>query len=148
MARVNVEALLRAPVLLRGIRLGMPVDVIFDRDRRRAVGLEVHCGDESRRFLPWSVVRIAPGTIDVASPLVLIEEPQLAFYAKRGATLRALRRSRVLSHGTRVGTLADLVLDDDGTISDVVTITESGRETVAYGPQVELVPERSVRAAS
>jgi sporulation protein YlmC with PRC-barrel domain len=148
MARVNVEELLRAPVLLRGIRLGQPVDVIFDRERRRAVGLEVHCGDESRRFLPLSVVRIALGTIDVASPFVMIEEPELAFYAKRGATLSALRRANVLVHGRSVGKLADIVLDDDGMIRELVVLTESGRETIAYEPQVELVPERSVRAAS
>lgn len=148
MAGVNVEELLRAPVLLRGIRLGKPVDVIFDSERRRAVGLEVHCGDELRRFLPLSVVRIAPGSIDVMSPLVMIEGSELAFYAKRGSTLSALRRAQVLAHGTLVGTLEDLVLEDDGTIRELVVLTESGRRTVAYGPQVELVPERSVRAAS
>lgn len=148
MARLNVEELLRAPVLLRGIRLGRPIDVIFDRERTRAVGLEVHCGDESRRFLPLSVVRIQDGSIEVASPLVMIEEPELAFYAKRGATLSSLRRARVLAHGTLVGTLEDIVLDEDGAILDLVVRSENGRVTVAYGPRVELVPERSVRAAS
>ena len=148
MARVNVEDLLRTPVLLRGIRLGQPIDVIFDRERTRAVGLEVHCGDESRRFLPLSVVHLGAESIEVASPLVLIEEPELAFYAKRGSTLSALRRAQVLADGTLVGALEDLVLDEDGTIRDVVARTDAGRTTIPYGPRVELVPERSVRAAS
>lgn len=149
MARVRVEELLGAPVLLRGIQLGRAVDVILDRDRRRALGFEIHCGDESRRFLPLPVVRLADARIELASPLVLLEARELAFYARSGSTLSTLRHSGVDVDGKPAGRLEDLVLDPDGTIAEIVVGTTSGLRRMQYGPGVLLVPERrSVRAAS
>ena len=46
MPGVSASELLRLPVRMHGIQLGHAVDVIFDRDRRRALGLEVLCGDD------------------------------------------------------------------------------------------------------
>ena len=149
MARVSVEQLLRAPVLLHGIQLGRPVDVVLDRDRRRALGLEIHCGDEARRFLPITVLRLGEAGIELASPLVLLEGRELTFYAERGSTLSGLRNAAVVDDGERIGTLADVELEPDGTIAEIVVSTESGRRRIAYGPGVVLVPPpRRVRAAS
>ncbi len=43
------------PVRLHGIQLGRPVDLLLDPDTRRAVGLDLLCGDEVHRFLPVAV---------------------------------------------------------------------------------------------
>ena len=149
MARVSAEQLLRAPVLLHGIQLGRPVDVVLDRDRRRALGLEIHCGDESRRFLPITVVRLGDVGIELASPLLMLEGRELAFYTQRGSTLSPLRNAAVVVDGERVGSLADVELEADGTITEIVVSTENGRSRIPYGPRVVLVPPPgSVRAAS
>lgn len=149
MARARVEELLGAPVLLHGIQLGRPVDVVLDKDLRRALGFEVRCGDESRRFLPLSVARRGERGIELASPLVLLESSELAFYTRRGATFSALRNVPVQVGGDRVGTLVDLVLDEDGAVVEVVVTTKTGRRRIAYGPMVVLGPaRRSFRAAS
>ncbi|HZB22401.1 MAG TPA: hypothetical protein VE444_01025 [Gaiellaceae bacterium] len=149
MARVYVEELLRAPVLLHGIQLGRPVDVVLDKDRRRVLGLEIHCGDESRRFLPITVLRLGEAGIELASPLVMLEGRELAFYTQRGSTLSALRNADVEVGGKRVGSLVDVQLDADGTISELVVRTEKGKRHLWYGPRVALLPRPgTVRAAS
>ena len=53
------EELLRLPVCFNGIELGRPVDVLLDRQASRAVGLEVVCGNDERRFLPLAVTTVA-----------------------------------------------------------------------------------------
>ena len=47
----SATELLQLPVQLHGIRLGRPVDLLFDPTEWRALGFVVLCGDESRRFL-------------------------------------------------------------------------------------------------
>jgi hypothetical protein len=136
-------------VLVHGIQLGRPVDVVLDKERRRALGLEIHCGDESRRFLPLSVLTLGEAGIEVASTLVILEAPELAFYTKRGSTLSELRNGDVVVGGRSVGRLEDLELDEDGAITHVVVSTAAGRRRLPYGPRVVLAPDgRSVRAAS
>ena len=49
--------LLRVPVLTRGIRLGEVENVLLDAEEPRILGLEIHCGDGARRFLPFSTAR-------------------------------------------------------------------------------------------
>ena len=149
MAWVDVEELLGAPVLLHGIQLGRPVDVILDRSLRRALGLEIHCGDDSRRFVPLSVVRFSVRGIELASPLVMLEERELAFYTQRGSTLRALRHADVDVRGRFAGSLVDIAIDREGLITEVIVLTASGLERLSYGPDVVVEPDRrSVRAAS
>jgi hypothetical protein len=146
---VSVEHLLRLPVRLRGIHLGRPVDLILDREQRRALGFEVQCGDDERRFLPFAVAAIEDDQVGVPSPLVLLEAGELAFYTKRGSTFRAIVGSDVVRGRRLLGELEDLRVEPDGTVSTVVAAAERGSEPVDYGADVKLLPSGSrVRAAS
>ena len=149
MSGVSAERLLRLPVRVRGIELGRPVDLVLDREHTRALGFEVLCGDEERRFLPLAVATIREGELEVRSPLALLEAAELAFYTKRGRTFAALRGCGVLRARRLVGELADLTLAADGTIASVVVATPEGREELDNGADVVLVTAGTrVRAAS
>ena len=65
---VTGARLLGLPVRLGNIELGRPVDVVIDVRRRRALGLEVRCGDASHRFLALSVARVGEEEVAVRSP--------------------------------------------------------------------------------
>jgi hypothetical protein len=145
---VGFAELLRAPVRVRGIQLGHPVDVILDAERRRAIGLEVQCGDNSRRFLPLSVVRYEDGELQIESPLVLLDERELEFYTKRGATYRSLLRADVAVRGARVGALEDMLLGEGGAIAALVVAAASGSSRIDYRSDVVLRAARAVGAAS
>jgi hypothetical protein len=82
--------LLRLPVRTRDIEVGRPVDVIVDPLRQCAVGFDVLCRDDEHRFLPWTAAVVGDVAISVASPLVMLEEEQLAFYRARARSLREL----------------------------------------------------------
>jgi hypothetical protein len=79
--------LLGLPVRLHGIQLGRPLDALVDQHADRVLGFEVICGDEARRFLPFSVARIRPDEIAVDSALTLIDERDLDFYRRRSRRL-------------------------------------------------------------
>jgi hypothetical protein len=96
---------LALPVRLHGIQLGRPIDVLVDPTADRVLGFEVMCGDETERFLPFSVARIRPDEIALESALTLIDERDLDFYR---------RRSRRLSE---LG-YADPWLDDEGALHE------------------------------
>ena len=146
---VKAADLLAVPVRLRGIQLGRPVDLILDPDRRRVLGFDVRCGDDERRFLPLAATKVDERQLTIASPLVLLEEAQLAFYTDRGSTFAALHGSDVARGDDVVGTLEDLELAPDGTISTVVVATGTGSRRVAYGDDVQIGAfRRRVRAAS
>jgi hypothetical protein len=117
---ISAEALLRRPVRLRGIRLGRPVDLVLDRHPLRVIGVEVLCGDEMRRFLPLGAARVHDDEIAVASALLLLQEPDLSFYRRRGTTLSELRGRQVERRGKELGALEDVVLDGSGTVSELV----------------------------
>jgi hypothetical protein len=145
MARVTAGGLLRTPVRFRGIQLGHVADLVLDVERRRVLGLEVACGDEQRRFLPFSVASVDERELRVSSPLVLLNASELAFYITRGSTFLALRGTTVLRDRAPVGRLADLVLDGDGLIAGIVV---DGKE-LRYTQDVRLgVPGTDVRRAS
>ena len=149
MGWVSGEHVLRLPVRLRGIELGRPVDLVFDRDARRVLGFEVRCGDDEHRFLPLAVVSVGTTELEIRSPLVLLEEAQLAFYTGAGRTFRALRGATVVRRRAVVGTLEDVAVGDDGAIVSVLVKTPNGRRTLEYDADVELVRARpGVRAAS
>ena len=146
---VSVERLLRLPVRVRGIQVGKPIDLILDRERSRALGLEILCGDDERRFLPFAVVRGLEEAIEVRSPLVLLEEAELAFYTDRGSTFASLRGRPVSDSGGEAGRLVDLELGPDGAIRSVLVETAEGQRALAFGPRVVLGGGgRNVRAAS
>ena len=96
--------LLRAPVLVRGIRLGEVESVLLDAEAPRVLGLDVLCGDGSNRFLPYSIARLVPGAIEIESTLTLLDEQELDFYRSRTRTLAT------------VPELADAVVEPDGAL--------------------------------
>src|SRR5581483_7382272 len=123
-------AVLRLPVRARGIRLGRPTDLIVDLDSRRAVGLDVLCGDRRRRFLPLAAARIESRTISVASALILLDELGAEFYRDRAEALRSLRGHDVERRGRLVGRLTDVVLAPDARLRALVVDTDEGELTV------------------
>ena len=128
MRRYSGNELLRLPVRVHGIQLGRPVDVILDGEPRpRAVGFEVLCGDQGRRFLPLAAARIDRDQIGVESTLMLLEGSALRYYRDRGRTLANARGSEVARAGKMLGVLHDLVVAADGTIETVV-VGENGDE--------------------
>jgi hypothetical protein len=82
--------LVRAPVLVRGIRLGEVDAVLLDSEAPRILGLDVLCGDGSNRFLPYSTARLTGTAIEIDSTLTLLDEQELAFYRKWGRPLTAV----------------------------------------------------------
>lgn len=149
MSGVSAESLLRLPVRVRGIELGRPVDLVLDREHTRALGFEVLCGDEERRFLPLAVATIRESELEVRSSLALLEAAELAFYTKRGTTFAALRGSGVLRKRRMAGELVDVTLAADGSIASVVVATPEGREELDNDADVALVAAGTrIRAAS
>lgn len=98
----RASLLLRAPVVVRGIRLGEVANVLLDAEAPRILGLDVLCGDGTNRFLPFSTARLAGERIEIDSTLTLLDEPQLRFYRSQGRALAA------------VPELADAVVAPDG----------------------------------
>lgn len=129
--------LLVLPVRLHGIQLGRPVDILLDRDDLRVVGLDVLCGDEIHRFLPLPVASLTAGEVSISSPLVLLEEDQLAFYKTRAFTLTSLRGRPVERRGRAVGVLDDIVLRSDGSIEQLV-VAGAGEEMLAFDETVRV----------
>ena len=149
MGGVSAERLLRLPVRVHGIELGRPVDLVLDREHARALGFEVLCRDEKRRFLPLAVATIRENELEIRSPLGLLDEAELVFYTKRGSTFAALRGYGAVRARTMLGELVDLMLAADGTIASLVVATPDGREELDYCADVALVATGSnVRAAS
>jgi hypothetical protein len=149
MTRVSADQLLRIPVRLRGIQLGRTADLVLDFARRRALGLEVACGDDERRFLPLAVAEIDGREVRVSSPFVLLNASELTFYTTRGSTFVALRGTSVVRGRSLLGRLDDLVLDASGVIATVVVEGEDGRDEIAYTDDVRLgAPGTHVRRAS
>ena len=142
-----VGDMLRARVRLHGIELGRPVDLILDRGCRRALGLEVHCGDGERRFLPLAVARLSGDTLAIRSSLLLLDTSELRFYTERGVTLASLRNAPVHSAGRLVGSLADLRVKADGEIEALIIRTKDGPVELPYDDGVTIAPV-GVRAAS
>jgi hypothetical protein len=115
--------LLARPVRVEGILLGHVVDVVLDRGLARAPGLEVRCGDGEHRFLPFAGARLLSGEVSARTALALLDAPELAFYARRGTTLRTLRRA-----GEEVD---DVEVDEGGSIQRLHLAGEGAWRPVA-----------------
>ena len=113
----RASSLLGREVRFRGIRLGVVADVLVDLASRRALGYDVFCGDESRRFLPLAACDLVDDFVDVGSALVLLDDP---FYRDRATSLTSVRGSAVRRGANEVGVLRDLVVADDGTVVGAV----------------------------
>jgi hypothetical protein len=93
---LRVGALLRRAVVVHDIRLGRVVDVLLDEDMTRVLGLDVLCGDGTRRFLALAACEVEPHVIRVESALVLASE-ELEFYRRKARALTALPHAAALS---------------------------------------------------
>jgi hypothetical protein len=137
--------LLAMPVRLHGLLLGRPVDLLLDRDGLRAVGLDVLCEDGSNRFLPLPAASIA-NDIAVSSPLVLLEEDELAFYRRRALTLGELRGRLVERRGSALGTCRDVVVSTDGSLRAVMVESGKARRRVPFDSSISFAPRRRTAA--
>ena len=134
--------LLGMPVRLHGLQLGHPSDLLLDREGMRAVGLDVVCGDEAHRFLPFPTAAIGDEAITIASPLVLLEADELAFYLLRTFSLSSLRGCGVERKGRSVGTLRDVLVATDGEVAAVVVETDGRTRRVPFDGELRFVPKR------
>lgn len=121
----SAAELLQRQVLLRGIRIGRPTDLVLDLETSRVVGVELRCGDEVDRFLPFPVARMDEEAILLDSSLQLVEDEGLAFYRQAGTSLRSLRGTPVDSAAGAVGTLVDIAVDAAGRITGL-TVERAG----------------------
>ena len=113
MASLSSAAALRLPVRLHGIQLGRPTDLLLDVESWNALGFVVHCGDESVRFLPWAASQPSAEEIAVGSALMLLED--VAFYAQRSTSLRALIGGELALGGV----LRDVLIGDGGAVTEL-----------------------------
>jgi hypothetical protein len=101
----TASTLLRAPVLIRGIRLGEVAGVLLDTGQPRVLGLDVLCGDGANRFLPFSTAARTSKGIEIESTLTLLDERELRFYRTRSRSLASvpeLANARIEADGTLV----------------------------------------------
>lgn len=129
--------LLALPVRLHGIQLGRPVDLLLDREELRVLGLDVRCGDEVHRFLPLPTASVSAKAISISSPLVLLEEDQLAFYRARAFAFTSLRGRPVEQRGREIGALDDIVVRSDGSIQQLL-VKGDGETSVAFDGTVRV----------
>ena len=138
MTRRPASELLRLPVRLNGILLGRPLDLLVDFDARRAIGLDVLCGDDARRFLPLGAADVREEAIVVGSPLTLLEESELRFYRDRASTLSRLRGAELECDGDVVGALRDVEIGADGAVEGVVVELGGHVRTIAPTPALRV----------
>lgn len=105
----RAAALVHAPVLVRGIRLGEVQSVLLASASPRIVGFDVLCGDGAHRFLPFSTARLGRASVELDSALTLLDPAELEFYRANGRSLRS------------VPALADALVEADGEL--VVSLT-------------------------
>jgi sporulation protein YlmC with PRC-barrel domain len=71
--------------MVDGIRLGRCTDVVLDETGEQVVGVVVHCGDGSERFLVLEAAEVRDREIAVSSALHLLED--VDFYRRRGRSI-------------------------------------------------------------
>ena len=120
----RASVLLGREVRFRGIRLGVVVDMLVDPPTRRALGYEVLCGDEGRRFLPLAAAEAVADGIEVGSALVLLDDP---FYRERAVAFGSLRGSVVRRGAEELGVVCDAIVSADGRFERLV-VASGGRE--------------------
>ena len=131
----------------RGIEIGRAIDVAVEPTRLRAVGIDVRCGDEVDRFLPFAVGRIGADEITVESPLVLLDPADVSFYRGRTHSLRGLRGAGVERAGSSVGTLTDVVFAADGRVTDLVVSVGEAERVLPYDDALTIRTRGTASAA-
>ena len=124
----SATELLQLPIRLHGIRLGRPVDLLFDSAEWRALGFVVLCGDESLRFFVFAAGDVRDDAIEVPSAFLLLEN--LDFYRDRCRSLRALLGHPVANGASELGELRDVLLRADGTVESLVVHSEDDARKV------------------
>lgn len=127
----SATELLLLPVQLHGIRLGRPVDLLFDPQAWRVLGFVVLCGDESQRFLVFAAADPRESEIAVPSALLLLEDVE--FYRGRSRSLRALLGGAVTNGRRDLGQLADLLVTPDGSIEALLVHRDGAMHEVEPG---------------
>ena len=143
MRGVTGHELLKLPVRLHGIELARPIDLVVDISGRRAVGLELLCGDRAHRFLPLGAANVGTGEISLDSALAVVDDT--AYYLERGRRLHDLRGAAVTRDGRQEGPLEDVVLEGEGAI--VQLVVDGGRR-LPLGPGVTVGPPPAARSAA
>lgn len=142
MRGLSGDQLLKLPIRLNGIELGRPVDIVVDTDARRAVGLEVVCGDRAHRFLPLGAATLTTDEIALDSALAVLDDG--AFYRERGHALSELRGSAVAREGQEAGRLDDVVVGDEG---ELIALVLDG-ERVPFTVELTLGAPAATRSAA
>jgi hypothetical protein len=143
----RAESLLQLPVRVRGIQLGRAADLVLDLEGRRAIGVEVVCGDGIRRYLPLAAARVGEDEIVVGSSLLLLSEADLAFYRERARTLSSLRGCSVASAGRPLGILADVLVGAQDTLVSLLVDDGEGERRVPLDETVSIARDGSASAA-
>ena len=138
LSSLRSDELLALPVRLHGISLGRPVDLLLDRDELRVVGFDIRCGDDVHRFLPFATALVREDQIALRSPLVLLEEDELAFYEARTFALSSLRGKSVDRAGRREGALREIVLRVDGSPKELVVEDEGRSRRIPFDESVHI----------
>lgn len=132
----SVEGLLARRIVLHGLRVGQPVDVVLEADTLRAIGFDVRCGDDRNRFLPLPAARIDGDEIEIRSALMLLDERDAGFYRRRTTSFRSLVGLEVRRLGRRVGDLADIELARDGTVEELIVDVDGSPARVRFEPSL------------
>lgn len=141
MTTIRATQLLSLPVRLHGIQLGRPADLLLDRDVFRALGLDVHCGDDIHRFLPLPTTLVKDDEICIRSPLVLLEEDELGFYRARSFALASLRGRTIERGGRAVGELVDVVVSPDWSLSELVVEAAGKEARIPFDASIRVRPK-------
>jgi hypothetical protein len=144
MTRFSSGRLLSLPIRLHGIELGRPVDLILRPETMQLLGLEIRCGDDTHRFLPFAAARIGEHEIAIGSALLLLDE--LPFYRRRGRSFGGLRGARVRAGGVAAGTLKDVLVGEDGKIERLLVAGPTGVREVPAGGGVDIEEPRAPAA--
>jgi hypothetical protein len=132
---LRTGSLVGRPVVIGDVRLGAAVDVLLDRALTRVVGLDVLCGDGARRFLPLPACELSRERLVIESPLVLLER-ELDFYRSGGRTFSDVSGGTVTVAGNEVGTLADLLVGEEGDVARILVSTPGRELELEPGPDV------------
>lgn len=141
MSPIRASKLLSLPVRLHGIQLGRPVDLLLDRTELRAVGLDIRCGDDIHRFLPLPTALVKKDEICIRSPLVMLEEDELAFYRARSFGLAGLRGGAVEHSGRLIGALVDVIVAADGYLAELVVDAAGSEARIPFDGTVRVGPK-------
>ena len=130
-------ALVRRPVVIGDVCLGVAADVLLDGPLTRLVGFEVACGDGTHRFLPLPACEVRDDHLAVTSALVLLDR-ELGFYRAAGSALSELVGEDVNMAGGRIGELADLLVDEEGKVARVAVSVAGGEVELEAGTGLEI----------